>query len=43
MLAFITLELWETIENTLRFPDGRLCKLKSRLCARGDRQVEGVD
>jgi hypothetical protein len=26
-----------------RFPDGRLRKFKARFCARGDRQIEGVD
>ena len=26
-----------------RFPDGRLRKFKGRFCARGDKQVEGVD
>jgi hypothetical protein len=26
-----------------RFPDGRIRKFKARFCARGDRQVEGVD
>jgi hypothetical protein len=26
-----------------RYPDGRLRKFKARFCARGDRQVEGVD
>ena len=26
-----------------RYPDGRLLGFKSILCARGDRQVEGVD
>ncbi len=26
-----------------RFPDGKVRKLKSRFCARGDRQIEGVD
>lgn len=26
-----------------RFPDGRIKKFKARFCARGDRQVEGVD
>ena len=26
-----------------RFPDGRVRKIKGRFCARGDRQVEGVD
>jgi hypothetical protein len=26
-----------------RYPDGRLRKFKARFCARGDRQVEGID
>ena len=26
-----------------RYPDGRLRKFKGRFCARGDKQVEGVD
>ena len=26
-----------------RYPDGRIKKFKARFCARGDRQVEGVD
>ena len=26
-----------------RFPDGTIKKLKARFCARGDRQLEGVD
>ena len=26
-----------------RYPDGRLRKFKARICARGDKQVEGVD
>jgi hypothetical protein len=26
-----------------RFPDGMICKFKARFCARGDRQIHGVD
>jgi hypothetical protein len=26
-----------------RFPDGMIRKLKARFCARGDKQMEGVD
>ena len=26
-----------------RYPDGRIKKLKARICARGDQQVDGVD
>jgi hypothetical protein len=26
-----------------RFPDGIIRKLKARFCARGDRQIEGLD
>ena len=26
-----------------RYPDGRLRKFKARICARGDRQIAGVD
>jgi hypothetical protein len=26
-----------------RFPDGLIQKLKARFCARGDKQIEGVD
>ena len=26
-----------------RYPDGRIKKLKARFCARGDKQIEGVD